>query len=118
MDIMVRVETEAQVVDYAPDYMRLATVDTRGIILTAPSSTAGIDFVSRFFGAGAGIGEDPVTGSAHCCLAPYWGEILGKTALIGAQRSARGGIVRTQLVGDRVKLLGQAITIMQAQLFV
>ena len=118
MDIMVRVETEAQVVDYAPDYMRLATVDTRGIILTAPSSTAGIDFVSRFFGAGAGIGEDPVTGSAHCCLAPYWGEILGKTALIGAQRSARGGIVRTQLVGDRVKLIGQAITIMQAQLFV
>jgi predicted PhzF superfamily epimerase YddE/YHI9 len=115
---MVRVETEAQVVDYVPDYMRLATVDTRGIILTAPSSTAGIDFVSRFFGAGAGIGEDPVTGSAHCCLAPYWGEILGKTELIGAQRSARGGIVRTQLVGDRVKLIGQAITIMQAQLFV
>jgi len=118
MDIMVRVDNEAQVVNFTPDFMKISKVDVRGIILTAPSSTAGIDFVSRFFGSNAGLGEDPVTGSAHCCLAPYWGEILGKTALIGAQRSARGGIVRTQLVGDRVKLIGQAITIMQAQLFV
>ncbi len=118
MDIIVRVDTEAQVVNYAPDFLKFSKVNTRGVILTAPSSTAGIDFVSRFFGSNAGLGEDPVTGSAHCCLAPYWGEILGKTALIGAQRSPRGGIVRTKLVGDRVKLIGQAITILQAQLFV
>jgi PhzF family phenazine biosynthesis protein len=118
MDIMVVAESEAFVTTYAPDFTTLGALDTRGIIVTAPSSTPGIDFVSRWFGANAGLGEDPVTGSAHCCLAPYWGALLGKTALVGAQRSPRGGIVRTELVGDRVKLIGQAVTIMQAQLFV
>ena len=118
MDIIVVAESEAFVTTYAPDFATLGTLDARGIILTAPSSTSGIDFVSRFFGAGAGLGEDPVTGSAHCCLAPYWGALLGKTALVGAQRSPRGGIVRTELVGDRVKLIGQAVTIMKAELFV
>ena len=118
MDIIVVAESEAFVTTYAPDFATLGTLDARGIILTAPSSTPGIDFVSRFFGAGAGLGEDPVTGSAHCCLAPYWGALLGKTALVGAQRSPRGGIVRTELVGDRVKLIGQAVTIMKAELFV
>jgi predicted PhzF superfamily epimerase YddE/YHI9 len=118
MDIMVVAESEAFVTAYVPDFTTLGALDTRGIIVTAPSSTPGIDFVSRWFGANAGLGEDPVTGSAHCCLAPYWGALLGKTTLVGAQRSPRGGIVRTELVGDRVKLIGQAVTIMQAQLFV
>ncbi len=118
MDIMVVAPSAAFVTQYVPDTAKISTIDTRGIILTAPSSTPGVDFVSRFFGAGAGIGEDPVTGSAHCCLAPYWGNLLHKTTLVGAQRSARGGIVRTVLAGDRVNLIGQAVTVMQAQLLV
>ncbi len=116
MDIMVVAESEAFVTEYQPVPLKIGAIPARGIIVTAPSSTPGIDFVSRFFGAGAGIGEDPVTGSAHCCLAPYWGGLLHKTSLVGAQRSARGGIVRTVLVGDRVKLIGQAVTVLKGEL--
>jgi len=84
--------------------------------VTSPSSSPGFDFVSRFFAPGSGIDEDPVTGSSHCALAPYWGERLGKSEMVGYQTSARGGVVRVRLDGDRVKLAGQAITVLRGEL--
>jgi predicted PhzF superfamily epimerase YddE/YHI9 len=89
----------------------------RGVIVTAATSVStvpeqrGFDFVSRFFAPGVGVPEDPVTGSAHCALAPYWGAILGKTEMRGWQTSARGGEVRVLWRGDRVELAGQAVTV-------
>jgi predicted PhzF superfamily epimerase YddE/YHI9 len=74
------------------------------------------DFVSRFFAPAVGVPEDPVTGSAHCCLSPYWTERLGRETLTGYQASARGGIVRVRLVGDRVILGGQAVTVLRAEM--
>ena len=74
------------------------------------------DFVSRYFAPGAGIDEDPVTGSAHCCLGPYWSEQLGKTEMTAYQASARGGVVRVRMAGDRVLLGGQAVTVMTGEL--
>jgi predicted PhzF superfamily epimerase YddE/YHI9 len=91
-------------------------VPTRGVIVTSRSASPESDFVSRFFAPAAGIPEDPVTGSAHCCLGPYWAERLGKDELVGYQASARGGIVRVRLAGDRVKLLGQAVTVIRGEL--
>ena len=77
-----------------------------------------MDFVSRFFAPGSGIDEDPVTGSAHCCLAPSWSAKLGKTEFVAHQLSARGGVLRLRLEGDRVKLLGQAVTVFRGELLV
>jgi len=88
----------------------------RGIIVTALSSTPGIDFVSRFFAPGAGIDEDPVTGSAHSCLAPFWGERLDKREMRAYQASARGGRLRVRLQGDRVLLAGHAVTVLRGEL--
>jgi predicted PhzF superfamily epimerase YddE/YHI9 len=88
----------------------------RGVIVTARSETAGFDFVSRFFAPGAGVAEDPVTGSAHCCLAPHWGAILGKTEMVGYQASKRGGVVHVRVEGDRVKLAGRAVTVLEGEL--
>ena len=87
---------------------------TRG----ARASTAGFDFVSRFFAPGSGVPEDPVTGSAHCALAPYWGSILGKSELRAFQASTRGGALRVRLAGERVQLLGQAVTVLEGRLLV
>jgi predicted PhzF superfamily epimerase YddE/YHI9 len=84
--------------------------------VTAPSASPEFDFVSRFFAPGSGVDEDPVTGSSHCALAPYWGRRLGKTSMTAFQASARGGVVRTRLAGDRVILGGQAVTVMTAEL--
>jgi predicted PhzF superfamily epimerase YddE/YHI9 len=84
------------------------------IIVTAPGTES--DFVSRFFAPGAGIPEDPVTGSAHTALGPYWGEKLGKKEMTGYQASARGGVVRVTLAGERVLLGGQAVTVMTGEL--
>jgi len=95
---------------------RLAAVETRGVIVTAPSASPGYDFVSRFFAPQSGVPEDPVTGSAHCALAPYWCEKLGKTSLTGYQASARGGIVRVRIDGQRVRLAGQAVTVLRGEL--
>jgi len=100
----------------APDFTALRKVEARGIIVTATTSMAGFDFVSRFFAPAAGVDEDPVTGSAHCALGPYWGERLGKTAMTAFQASARGGVVRVRLEGDRAILGGQAVTIMTGEL--
>jgi len=116
MDIIVEVASEEIVRGAQPDMGLLATVPTRGVIVTSRAASPGYDFVSRFFAPAAGIPEDPVTGSAHCCLAPYWAERLGKDELVGYQASARGGIVRVRLAGDRVKLLGQAVTVIRGEL--
>ena len=115
-DYLVEVASEAEVRAAAPDFTALKKAGVRGIIVTARASTAGFDFVSRFFAPGSGIDEDPVTGSAHCTLGPYWSERLGKTEFTAYQASARGGIVRVRVNGDRVILGGQAVTVMRAEL--
>ncbi|WP_406638910.1 PhzF family phenazine biosynthesis protein [Amycolatopsis sp. WGS_07] len=97
-----------------PDLAALLGTWTGRLIITA----RGDDFVSRFFGPGVGVDEDPVTGSAHCSLAPYWAEQLGKTTLVGQQISARGGTVRTEIRDDRVLLRGKAVTVLSGELYV
>ena len=96
-----------------PDQPRLRRVEARGVIITAPSDQPGIDFVSRFFAPRFGVDEDPVTGSAHCSLSPFWAGRLGRTDLVGYQASRRGGIVGTRLRGDRVELAGDAVTVLR-----
>ena len=115
-DYLVVLETEAELRALAPDFLRLANSDSRGVIVTAPSARAEFDFVSRFFAPAAGIDEDPVTGSAHCALAPYWAERLGRTSMVGFQASPRGGKVYTELRRDRVILGGSAVTVLRAEL--
>ena len=89
----------------------------RGVIVTARGAGE-YDFVSRFFAPGSGIDEDPVTGSAHTALAPYWAARLGKTEMTGFQASARGGVVKVRLAGDRVYLSGQAVTVLRGELLI
>lgn len=116
-DYLVELESEAAVRALTPDLALLARLGgTRGVIATSRSGSPGIDFVSRFFAPAAGIPEDPVTGSAHCALGPLWAERLGKTSLVGYQASARGGIVRVTIAGDRVLLGGQAVTVLRSEL--
>lgn len=115
-DYLVEIETEQMVRALAPDFTRLAQVEMRGVIVTAPSDDRRYDFVSRFFAPAAGVNEDPVTGSAHCALGPYWAAKLRKTKLIGFQASARGGVVKVALRGDRVLLSGQAVTTIRGEL--
>src|SRR4030095_1505647 len=98
----------------APDMAKVAKLDRLGVIATAPGTDADADFVSRFFAPKLGVPEDPVTGSTHCELAPYWSLRLGKTALMGFQASARGGYVQCVLKGDRVVLSGSAVIYMKA----
>ena len=117
-DYLVEVADERIVRELVPDMSRLKKVAMRGVILTSRSSTTGFDFVSRFFAPAVGVDEDPVTGSAHCCLGPYWGAILGKTYLSALQVSARGGILRVGLKGYRVLIGGQAVTVLHAEMVV
>jgi PhzF family phenazine biosynthesis protein len=117
-DYLVEVESEQLVRDLDPDHVRLRTIPVRGVVVTSRSAEDGVDFVSRFFAPGVGVDEDPVTGSAHCALTPYWAGRLGRTELLGYQASKRGGYVRVRLDGDRVKLGGQAVTIFRAMLLV
>jgi len=91
-------------------------VQVRGVIVTSRGRNGAYDFVSRFFAPGVGVDEDPVTGSAHCCLTPYWSERLGKNEFTAYQASKRGGMLRVRLVGDRVKLLGRAVTVLRGEL--
>jgi len=111
MDILAEVDTESTLRAIAPDFTFLETLVTRGIIVTSRSDAKAFDFVSRFFAPRSGIKEDPVTGSAHCCLGPYWQARLGKDALRAYQASARGGILKVRMAGDRVFLSGQAVTV-------
>ena len=108
-DYLVEVADETTLRGLKPAHHLLRTLPVRGVIATAAGSGA-FDFVSRFFAPGSGIDEDPVTGSAHCALAPYWAAKLGKTEMTGFQASARGGVVKVRLVGERVVLSGQAVT--------
>jgi predicted PhzF superfamily epimerase YddE/YHI9 len=115
-DALVEVATEAELRAAAPDFRALGGVAVRGTIVTARSDHPRFDFVSRFFAPAAGVNEDPVTGSAHSVLAPYWAAKLGKTALTGFQASARGGVVRVRLEGARVAIGGQAVTVLTGEL--
>lgn len=115
-DVIVEVASEDVVTSLAPDITALRRVEARGVIVTARASRAGFDFISRFFAPNAGVDEDPVTGSAHCVLAPYWAAKLGRDALTGYQASRRGGTVRVRAAGDRVHLGGRAVTVLRGEL--
>ncbi len=115
-DKFVLVESEQVVRSLQPDFARLREIPMRGVMVTSTSDAPRFDFVSRYFAPGAGIDEDPVTGSAHCCLGPFWSERLGKTAMTAYQASARGGVVRVRVNGDRVILGGQAVTVWRGEL--
>jgi PhzF family phenazine biosynthesis protein len=117
-DYLVEIESEEKLRQLSPDHSKLRKLPVRGVIVTARSNGGEFDFVSRFFAPGSGIDEDPVTGSAHCALGPYWSERLGKTEMLAFQASARGGIIRVRVLGDRVLLGGQAVTVMTAELLV
>lgn len=110
------VESADAVRKVTPDFRKLAELPAKGAIVTARSDDARFDFVSRFFAPALGVNEDPVCGSAHCCLAPYWAGQLGKTELMAYQASARGGVLRLRLAGDRVMLGGQAVTVWRGEL--
>lgn len=115
-DYLVEVSSEEEVRTISPDFAALAALDARGIIVTARASQPEADYVSRFFAPRVGIPEDPVTGSAHCALAPHWSAKLGAATLLGAQLSERGGRIRTTLRGDRVELAGRAVTVLSGEL--
>jgi PhzF family phenazine biosynthesis protein len=115
-DYLVEVDSEETLRALTPDHSTLRKIPVRGVIATARSQGGEFDFVSRFFAPGSGIDEDPVTGSAHCALGPYWSKLLGKTAFTAFQASPRGGVVRVRLQGDRVILGGQAVTVMTGEL--
>lgn len=115
-DFLVEIESEDAVRALKPDAGKVGRLEARGLIVTSRASGSGYDFVSRFFAPGVGVDEDPVTGSAHCALGPYWKEKLGRDGLVGFQASARGGIVRTRCEGDRVILSGQAVTVFRGEL--
>jgi PhzF family phenazine biosynthesis protein len=117
-DLLVELADEAAVRALAPDFAALARLSQRGVIATAAAAdpAAGYDFVSRGFFPAVGIDEDPVTGSAHTALAPFWSDRLGRAELAGWQASARGGLVRTRLDGDRVRLTGAAVTVVDGEL--
>lgn len=115
-DLLVEVESADELRGLKPDFGKLKSVECRGVIVTASSDLAEYDFLSRFFAPAAGVDEDPVTGSAHCCLAPYWSEKLGTERLTARQISQRGGDLRLTVAGDRVLLGGQAITVMRGEL--
>lgn len=116
MDYLVELEYEEQVRSMVPDFSQLHRINIRGVIVTARSSTPGFDFVSRFFAPAVGVDEDPVTGSAHTALTPYWASKLGKKEMIAYQASARGGHLRVLDCGERVEIQGQAVTVFTGEL--
>ncbi len=113
--LLVEVAAAATVAALAPDLAQIAALPVRGVCVTAAAGAGDVDFVSRLFAPRVGIPEDPVTGSAHCALGPWWGPRLGKTALVGRQLSRRGGTVRVGLAGDRVRLGGSAVTVWEGR---
>ncbi|MCK4547302.1 MAG: PhzF family phenazine biosynthesis protein [Candidatus Eisenbacteria sp.] len=115
-DYLVEVESEETVRKLKPDFGKLRALPIRGTMVTSVAGSGEHDFVSRFFAPAVGIDEDPVTGSAHCCLGPFWSKRLGKDELVGYQASARGGVVRVRVAGDRVHLGGRAITVLGGEL--
>jgi PhzF family phenazine biosynthesis protein len=113
---LVEVDSEATVRSMTPDFKLLATIKDRGVIVTSQSSDSRFDFVSRFFAPAAGIDEDPVTGSAHCCLGAYWRKQMGKSEFLAFQASARGGVVRVRVDEKRAFLGGKAVTVLKGEL--
>ncbi len=117
-DALAVVQEATEVRDLVPDLNGIASVGTRLVIVTAPGDRPGIDCVSRAFAPNAGVAEDPVTGSAHCTLAEYWGDRLSRDVLVGEQASARGGIVRMRRSEGRVVIAGQAVTVAHTRMVV
>lgn len=117
-DYLLEVESVEAVQKLRPDFNLLAKVKTRGVIVTAKAQTSAYDFVSRFFAPAVGVPEDPVTGSAHCCLGPYWASRLNKKKLTGYQMSDRGGLIKVEVLGERVLIGGQAVLIFRGELLV
>jgi predicted PhzF superfamily epimerase YddE/YHI9 len=117
-DYLLELDSEEAVRALRPDLAALRALPGRGVIVTSRPAGGEYDFVSRFFAPAAGVDEDPVTGSAHCCLAPYWASRLGKRELTGYQASPRGGVVKVGLNGDRVRLAGAAVTVLRGELTV
>ncbi len=118
-DLLCELDSEATLRALAPDYRAMKDLlEVRGIIATAASSGALYDFVSRYFAPGSGIDEDPVTGSAHCALAPYWAPKLGKSEMLAYQASPRGGEVGVRIEGERIALRGRAVTVLEGELSV
>ena len=115
-DLLVVVGSESIVRGLQPDFRRLGKLASRGVIVTSVSDAPDIDFVSRFFAPGVGVDEDPVTGSAHCCLGPYWSQRLGKAEMKAFQASSRGGVVHVGVSGERVLLGGSAVTVFKGEL--
>jgi len=115
-DWLVEVESEQEVLELDPDLRRLGEISDRGVMVTSVSDADSYDFVSRFFAPAAGVDEDPLTGSADCCLGPYWAHRLDKAELVGFQASSRGGVVRVRLANDRIVLGGQAVTVLLGEL--
>jgi PhzF family phenazine biosynthesis protein len=115
-DLLIELNDVGELGELNPDYVGLSRLSVRGFVVTVQSDIPDYDFLSRFFAPATGVQEDPVTGSAHCALAPYWAEKLGKKEMIGFQASRRGGEVKVKYMGDRVKLIGQAITVMHGEL--
>ncbi|MCA9447632.1 MAG: PhzF family phenazine biosynthesis isomerase [Candidatus Omnitrophica bacterium] len=113
---LLEVGSEEEVRGLAPDYRAMIEATDQAAMVTARSSNADYDFVSRFFAPFVGIDEDPVTGSAHCALGPYWMQQLGKTEFLAYQASNRGGVVGVQVEGERTKLRGQAVTVLRGEL--
>ena len=115
-DYMLVYESEADIRAIKPDFNSLMKIDAHAVIVTAPGDNS--DFVSRFFAPEVGVPEDPVTGSAHCTLIPYWAERLGKNELFARQVSQRGGELYTELRGDRVKIAGEAVLYLKGEIYV
>jgi PhzF family phenazine biosynthesis protein len=116
MDYLVEVADEETLRKLKPNFTTLATLPVRGVIVTCRSESTDFDFLSRFFAPAAGVNEDPVTGSAHCALGPYWQERLGKSDFTAYQASQRGGLVKLSVRGDRVLLQGQAVMMSKVEL--
>lgn len=115
-DLLVELPSAEAVRALHPDLELLRAIDTRAVVVTAASDEPGYDFVSRCFAPRAGIAEDPVTGSAHCALGPWWAPRVGRNELVGLQASARGGVVQVKIRGDRVALGGRAVTVVRGEL--
>lgn len=116
LDYIVEVESAETLRNMKPDFVGLSKFSARGVIVTSLAGTGDFDFISRYFAPSCGIDEDPVTGSAHCCLGPYWQMRLQKSKLTAFQASQRGGIVKVRLAGERVYLGGQAKTVFKGEL--
>ncbi|MEZ5334591.1 MAG: PhzF family phenazine biosynthesis protein [Methanolobus sp.] len=115
-DYLVELESEEEIRNMKPDFSRLTKIKCRGISVTSVSSSGEYDFVSRFFAPSIGIAEDPVTGSAHCCLGPYWTKKLNGNSFTAHQASERGGYMKVQVMGKRVLISGKAVTVIEGRI--